>query len=457
MRLPPLAAFKTPRAAATAILALGGAITAIVNFPGVLSYDSYVQLLEARSGSYANWHPPVMSWMLGIADALRPGAAYFVLFDTALAFAALVSLFWLARRISWLGVAAAGVAVFVPQLFLLQAEVLKDVLFADATLAGFVCLAHAAVRWEMRRLRFALLGACAVFLALATLTRQNGAVVVPCAAVGLAFIALRIENSRRLAAAYGVGLLAVIAVLAFVASTALETRWDGTPSQDNQFKILETYDLTGMTKRNPAVLWLVQSGTPELARAIAGEGVRLWSPIKNDTLENSPRLVAAQDATSAATLRQTWLNAAALYPGTYLAVRAELFRFVFQPPDVGQCHPYMVGESGDRDDLKELGMKPRYDRRDAVLNAYGKAFVGTPVFSHAAFALLGAIAFVLMLRRRRPADLALASMIAAAFAFAATFFMISIACDYRYLYVLDLSALAAALYLLADPPMKKGA
>ena len=102
-------------------------------------------------------------------------------------------------------------------------------------------------------------------------------------------------------------------------------------------------------------------------------------------------------------------------------------------------------------------MRPRYDRRDAMLNAYGKAFVGTPAFSHATFAVLGAIVFVLMLRRRRPADLAVASMIAAAFAFAATFFVISIACDYRYLYVLDLSALAAALYLLADPHMKKGA
>jgi len=457
MGLPPISAFKTPRAAATAILAMGGLAIAIVNFPGVLSYDSYVQLLEARSESYANWHPPVMSWMLGLSDALRPGAAYFVLFDTTLAFAALVSLFWLARRVIWIGVAAAAIAVFLPQLFLLQAEVLKDVLFADATLAGFVCLAHAAQHWPIHRLRFTLLGACAVFLALAALTRQNGAVVVPCAAVGLAILAWRIENNWRLAVSYGAGLLAGIAVLAFAANAALETRWDGTPSQENQFKILETYDLTGMTKRNPAVLGLVQTDIPGLARVIGDEGLRLWSPAKNDTLEDSPRLVAAQDATSAAALRQTWLSAMMHYPGTYLAVRAELFRWVFQPPDVGQCHPYMVGESGDPDDLKELGMKPRYDRRDAMLNAYGKAFVGTPVFSHAAFALLGAIAFVLMLRRRRPADLAFASMIAAAFLFAATFFVISIACDYRYLYVLDLSALAAALYLLADPPMKKGA
>ena len=40
-------------------------------------------------------------------------------------------------------------------------------------------------------------------------------------------------------------------------------------------------------------------------------------------------------------------------------------------------------------------------------------------------------------------------MLASAFAFAASFAVISIACDYRYLYDLDLAVIAAALYLAA--------
>ena len=40
-------------------------------------------------------------------------------------------------------------------------------------------------------------------------------------------------------------------------------------------------------------------------------------------------------------------------------------------------------------------------------------------------------------------------MLASAFAFAASFAVISIACDYRYLYDLDLAVIAAALYATA--------
>jgi hypothetical protein len=36
--------------------------------------------------------------------------------------------------------------------------------------------------------------------------------------------------------------------------------------------------------------------------------------------------------------------------------------------------------------------------------------------------------------------------------FAASFFLISIACDYRYLYFLDLAALAGLFYVAVDPP-----
>ena len=47
---------------------------------------------EGRTGVYGTWHPPVMSWLLGLGDALLPGTGLFVLFDIVLAFGALLSL-----------------------------------------------------------------------------------------------------------------------------------------------------------------------------------------------------------------------------------------------------------------------------------------------------------------------------------------------------------------------------
>ena len=451
MRLPPLFILRSPRAIAAAILALGGAAAYGVNFPGALSYDSYVQLLEGREGSYSNWHPPIMSWMLGISDALRPGAAYFVLFDTLLAFAALASLFWLTRRVSWLAVAAAAIVVCLPQLFLYQALVWKDVLFADATLVGFVCLAHAAVRWNGKTVRFALIGGAALSVVLATLTRQNGAIVLLCAAVTIGVIAAHADKRRRSGIIYGAAFLAAGAVAAYSVDAALQLRSDGEQSRVYQFKLLQLYDTVGMVRAQPGLpLTVLDKDSPALAKAIRSDGVRRFTPEQNDTLAGSVPLTKALNDTSAAVLLHQWLELVRRHPAAYLALRAELFRWVFAAPDAWRCHPYFVGEDGDPADMAALGMRPRFDRRDAMLNRYAKAFVGTPVFAHPVFALVALAALILLLRRRRPADLAMAGLLAAALLFALSFFAISIACDYRYLYVLDLSAIAAALYLLAD-------
>ena len=48
-----------------------------------------------------------------------------------------------------------------------------------------------------------------------------------------------------------------------------------------------------------------------------------------------------------------------------------------------------------------------------------------------------------------------AALLAGALAFTASFFLISIACDYRYLYLLDLAALTGVLYLALDPRLRR--
>jgi predicted PurR-regulated permease PerM len=46
-------------------------------------------------------------------------------------------------------------------------------------------------------------------------------------------------------------------------------------------------------------------------------------------------------------------------------------------------------------------------------------------------------------------------LIGAALGFTASFAVISLACDYRYLYFLDLAAVAALLYVALDPPFSR--
>src|ERR1700722_238884 len=119
----------TPRAVATAVVVAVCLVSLALNLPGQLSYDSIAQLHDGHIGVYSSWHPPVMAWMLGIADSVIPGAAIFVVFDGILLYGAMLALLWLSAKPGWLVVPAAFVCVLLPQFVLYQGIVWKDVLF----------------------------------------------------------------------------------------------------------------------------------------------------------------------------------------------------------------------------------------------------------------------------------------------------------------------------------------
>jgi hypothetical protein len=444
----------TPRFAATALLALGAASSLMAEFPGTLTYDSLIQLIEGRAASYSFWHPAVMSWLLGLSDQIVPGAGVYMVVQTLLGFGALASLVWLPRRVSWAAVVVAALFLALPQIFMFQGIVWKDVLFADATLAAFVCLAHAAAHWRLRRRRFVLLGLAAIFLALATLTRQNGAILLPVAALTLAVVVARLEASWRKGAVFAVALLAAAGSIAIAANVGLSLRHDGSSPVEDQIKVLRLYDIAGMVKRNPEIrLIVLENEAPQFARLIRSDAVPLFTPERNDALGKSAPLIEALEETPAAALGRQWRETVLQRPGTWLAVRTEIFAWTFLQLHVRQCWPIAIGVGNEPYFLSALHMRARLDARDIALNRYANAFVGTPMYSHAFYALMALAALWLLVRRRRPEDIAMAGLLGGALAFALSFFVISIACDYRYLYVLDLSAIAALLYWSADPSL----
>ena len=114
-----------------AILIAGWAAAIAVSWPGHLSYDSIIQLHDGRTGFYHSWHPPVMAWLLGLADAMLPGAGLFVVFDATMFFGALLLLSRCKASGSWFAAIAAAGFALLPQCLLYQGIVWKDVLFAD--------------------------------------------------------------------------------------------------------------------------------------------------------------------------------------------------------------------------------------------------------------------------------------------------------------------------------------
>jgi hypothetical protein len=441
-----------------ALIILGGAAACLaLNLPGHLSYDSVVQLSEGRAGVYSGLHPPVMSWLLGLADAVAPGAGVFVVFDVGLIAGALAALLLLGREGGWATILLAAVCAALPQLLVYPAIVWKDVLFAAASCAGFASLAWAGALWRRSGVRIVLLGLAWALLTLAALGRQNGAVVLPIAAGAVGWMAAK-GSALRHGVVYGAAFLGAAVVLFLGASVALEARLEGQPRFTEQWEDLQTYDLTAAVARDPRLnLSALKARAPLVERLIRTKGVAAYSPVRIDSLDPvfqeappSPAQVAAVGA--------QWRDLVLRHPLLYLRIRGTAFRWVFLTPAPLQCGLIYTGVDGPSEEMGEAGLSFRRTPKDKALARYGLSFASTPVFSHGGYAALGAVLLIALIRRRRREDLAVAAMLASGMAFAATFAVISIACDYRYLYDLDLSVIAAALYAAAAfrvPPIRR--
>jgi hypothetical protein len=421
----------------------------ILNWPGHFSWDSVMQLAEGRRGAYSGQHPPVMSWLLGLADAVHAGAALFVVFDGTLVFGALLMLTLIARPASWFGAPVAAALAFAPQLAVYPAIVWKDVLFAGSVVAGFTCLAWAASAWARPPWRWGLLGAGLVLLALGARARQNGVVVLPFAAGAVGWTGARAKAWRGLG--YAVGFLAGAAAILLAATVALDTRLTGSHGVGEQWEHLQIYDVVGAVAHDPRYrLGVLEDRAPWLAKMLRDDAVPAYSPSRIDSLEDDVLDPLDHRQGVAGPIGAQWRDLVLRHPLLYLRVRASVFRWTLLTPRPAECVMVSTGVDGDADALAAARLAERQTPRDDAIEAYALAFAATPVYSHGTYAVVGIGLVALLLRRRRPADVMVAAMVAGALTFAATFAVISIACDYRYLYGLDLSVIAATLYAAAS-------
>jgi hypothetical protein len=431
----------TPAVIAALLLTAGFAAMLALNLPGQMSYDSVSQLFDGRFGTYNSWHPPVMAWLLGLFDSVAPGTGLFVMFEAAML--ALAFALSLRRNAGWGTVPVALAIVLTPQFLLYQGTVWKDVLFADALVLSFALLARA-LR-EDGRVRLALFILFFAVLSLAALARQNGLLLLP---VGALTFGLATAGNPRRGVVRAVLTLVLLGLLVTGAGSLLARRGDGGAGLDSEIRLAQIYDLTGAARKGFS-LDLLQQSDPPLAAAIQQRGIKAYSLQLQDTLEP---LLPAKIVPGA--VMSQWRALLLTRPDLYLRERLPVFWQVAATPEIGLCHPAYAGIDGDPAQLKALGLTARTRPRDLRLAAYARGFMGTPLLSHLAFAALAGGLLILYIRRRRGADLAMAGLLAGALTFAASFFFVSVACDYRYLFPLDLAAMVALFHFFAAPPIK---
>jgi hypothetical protein len=434
----PDAADVTARKAASAILLAGFAVMLALTAPGQMTYDSVQQLASGRSGAYNSWHPPIMAWLLGVFDTIVPGTLLFLLFQTLLLLGALLVLLSLKPRSTGTVLVALAI-VLTPQFLMFQGQIWKDILGANAAIAGFTALA---VFSKTERRRW--LVAAALLLALAAAVRQNAVVLLPVAALALAWASSR---KRWL---LGAGFLIVTVALGLGTSLWLVARSDGGDGASAQVRLGQAYDLAGALARDPTLpLPSLTAEDPEFANVLRQKSPGLYTPLRNDPFAADPAINHALSNAPEGAMGRAWKGLVTNYPLLYLRVRMAAFGAVLTTPDSAVCHFSHNGIEGPPDLLRQLGLVPGKRPQDRALANYAHLFFATPVYSHVLWGLLALVLLVLLLRRGEPGDAAIAGLLAGAVVFTLTFAAISIACDYRYLILLDLAAMTGAMHWTA--------
>ena len=428
------------------ILAIGFVAVLTADLPGHLSYDSVLQLHDGRTGHYNSWHPPIMAWLLGLGDAVLPGAAVFMTLNAALLFASLAMMVLARRRVGWLAPLVAAAMAVSPLLLIYQGIVWKDVLFANAAVAGFLALSQA-VRTERFAWRAALVVWAFLLFGVATLIRQNGLLVLAAGTFALVGMVVRLGGRARLkwALLLGIGAFSITTVLAVAADAALMTRRIDALGPVAQLRALQGYDIIGSLSHDPKID-LAPLGSPALAQRWRDAAARIYTPERMDDLYDALEIGKPSKVPNAAVARQ-WRAVIAQHPAAFLQHRWEVFRWTLFTPVLTRCLPVWAGIDGAANMLEDLSLVGGQRPQDEALEAYATGFYGTPVFSHVFYGLVAIAALLLLARLRGPGDAPIVFMLLSALAFAASFALISLACDYRYLYFLDLAAMVAVFHL----------
>lgn len=434
------------------VLAAGFLVMLALSLPGHMTYDSLAQLREGRLGVHATWGPVVYAAILGFFDHLAPGPGLYVTASGALLYGSLKSLTDLRPQVSWWAVAAAGLLVLAPALLIYQGIVWKDVLFANLAVAAFVQQARLARDWDGAGPHpWGRLLAIMLMLALAAQVRQNG-IVAGLVAAGALGWTVRARGGRAIAAWGLGGFVAVLVAGALISWLATPPKSPEAAPPKTGLRIVQTYDIVGMVKLEPTLqLKQIAAFSESSAQMVQTRGARLYSPERIDYLKVDDEFSYVLDTIPNEVISRQWFELLKSHPLTYLKVRFADFYWVFLTPKIDSCLPFAVGVDAPAGLAAEMKAPLGLDPVDQYLVNYASWLLDTPVFSHAAYFLIAVGAAGLLLWRRDPQDVPIAAMALAGIAFTGTFAIISIACDYRYLYFLDLSALAAAFYVSLDP------
>lgn len=415
-----------------------------VHFPGQASYDTLAQAFDGATRVYASNQPPAMSLLMSLLT--MPGVLALQVGLFALAVWRLLVLSGCASPARYL----LGLALFLfPVLLIYAGIVWKDVLFAHGAVVAVLLLPQtvAVSRWQP-------LLASAAVLAVAVAVRQQGMIV---ALVVIAYLLLG-GGPRGLLQAnrWKITALWLAVFITCTGGIRLAVHTGGDTAEGLSFtgplRQLAMFDIGGVLSTVPDInfpaiaagaMLVPEQHRPSRERVV--EQLRRYSPQRQDFMaeaDSSNNLWIPPEAWFT-----DWVTIVSQHPGAYLTHRLNFMGWLLGCHNPTECLPFYLGVQSEPQQMAAtLGVTTGVSARAKLLEALGNAslFLFRPwIYLSLSVATLG----VLLLRDRERHG-PMITLQVCGLLYAASYFLIGIACDFRYTYFCTITGLFGLVYII---------
>jgi hypothetical protein len=428
------------RLAVCALIAAGYALTLVIFYPGIMTYDAKFVYEDIVKGVLGDWQSPVMTVLWGAIDPVAPGAgSMFLLIATCYWLGFGLVAFALARRATRLALLLPPLALL-PPAFVFAGIIWRDVLFATIWLLA-AAVAFAAAGRDAR------LRVPAQVLALAlcgfgVLLRPNALIAAPILA---AYIAWPVQMSWKRTAILFVpamaGLFALVQVVYYGALGA---------TRQHPLQSIMVFDLGGISHFAKQNQFPVSWSEPETALLLNG----CYQPTQWDIywrLEPCDfvmrKIEREQKLFGTPAITEAWLRAVMHHPVAYLRHRAA-FMWNF----LGGNNLTMWVADVEHPAETVFADRPAF----VALVSLHDRLKRTPLFRAGTWLLVCIIACGFAWRRRGTPEGAFAlGTCGSATVYVLTFFAVGVASDFRYAYWAVLAGIVGGVVLASGRPKSR--
>ena len=418
-------------------LLLAAASAAIV-WPGIAAYDATTQYVQAVTGHYDDWHPPIMARLWSLF--LHAGA-----WGTAPMLLLQIALFWLGLSLLAIGLRRAGapragwaaLAIgMLPPLIDWLVVVDKDAQLIGALIAATGLVA--CFRLVRRRMPWWAVALVVVLLVYAALLRANSVFAV--APLGFAWAGW--FGLRRWWARAGALLAATLAVIGV--SGPINHGLFGADRSGVQYS-LPIFDLAGIAHLAPLdTMPGLSHADWARAEAMHCSTPFFWDPFADPARCGPMGNALVSDDDGPPPLFRNWIAAIAAHPLAYaehrLAHLNSTLRIAVPANERSAAAPFMTPEN-----LYGIGAKetPASDALSKAVAAAERTPLGSPAVW---LVLVAVIGWVLRGTPRQPGRALGLSLVLSALLMTASFAVVSIASDLRYhLWLIAATAMAGVM------------